>query len=142
MLGFLYNRRFIFGSTMHDRSILFFRIHLLAGVMFLVIWFLIGIISIKFIRSRMESFLLLNASAFLMLLLQLYQTLAYGRPDFIGNVTYYFFFPFFRLSLTLTFMFYEWAIYDFLQYVVPFFGLLIFSFWGRVIAEQRSSRTK
>ena len=122
---------------MHDRSILFFRIHLLAGIMLLVIWFLIGTVSIKFVRSKMESLLLLNAPAFLMLLIRLCQTLVDDWPNFIGNATYHFYFPFFRLSSSLTFMFYRWAINDFLQYVVPFFGLLIFSFLGRTIAERR-----
>jgi len=142
---------FIFEGA-NDRSSTFITFHLLVGNTFFVIWFLVGWLSSKFIHSRIEMLLLLNATALLMLLLQLYQTLFFADElfyrslffdSFLGFLKarpYHFYFPFFRAINIVTHRFYGWDIHGFLHYLVPFVGLVIFSLLGRVIAEWKEKK--
>lgn len=153
ILSFLYFSGFIFKSGTHDRSSAFLLFQYIAGVAFLGLWFLVGWMSQKFIRSRIEMMLLLNATALLMLLLQLYCvvffadvnrkiSLSYGFSNVMEMVSYYFYFPFFMISLDMTHIFYGQEIHGFLQYAVPFFCLVIFSLLGRIVAERRERKAK
>ena len=156
VFSFLFFRTFLAGRGTYDRLLV--NIHLPIGMVFFGIWFLVGGISQKFIRSKIEMLLLLNAAALLMLLFRLYQTvflssslpgcqevfckmsLPGGFSGFIERVSYDFYFPFFRVSRDVTWRFYGHEIHGFLQYAIPFFCLLIFSFLGRVIAERRERK--
>ena len=69
-----------------------------------VIWFLISMISTRFFKKNIELIILLNAPAFIIMLLNLFQEYIIGHywMNFVGASTQFFFLPFIKLAFTLT----------------------------------------
>lgn len=101
-------------------SILPFKI---IGILFIALWIFIGFTTNKFAETSLKSSMIVNSSAFLVLLLLLYQEIIQGYywPSIIGIATQFYFLPLINLSFSLT----MWMHFVWPAYIVSF--LLMFS---------------
>jgi len=105
------------------------------GIIMLFIWFLAGKRSVELVEKRMEAVLLLNAPAFVVLLLLLFQEIVLERywSSIIGIATQMFYLPFLGLSFFIGSVFHR----IFYAYIFAFILLLPVSFYGRIKGERR-----
>jgi len=107
----------------------------LIGIGVLAFWFLVGLVSANFFRTREGAMLFLNLPALIMLILVLVQSLAlqafWLNP--IGLATQYFYLPFLGISRFLGFFF---TLSLHISAIFAFICMLITSFAGRLFGEQ------
>lgn len=108
---------------------------LLINIAMLIIWFFVGMFSIKLVDKKIESLLLLNAPAFIVLLLLLFQEIVLGQYWFhpVGMATQFFYLSVLKLALSITSMLHR----VFYAYIIAFLFMLITSCSGRIISERR-----
>lgn len=98
----------LFGSYLHHLILTVFYDRMLPlfliGVAVIAVWFVFGIISMRLVGSRREAVLLLNAPAFFVLLLVLFQEWVISRfwLNTIGLATQMFYLPLVRLGMVIT----------------------------------------
>ena len=112
----------------------------LIGIAVLVIWFFIGILSIKFVSSKKEAIIFVNAPAFLVLLLILFQEIvlnAFWRNN-IGLGTQFFYLPLIGLTRHLSLIFPIGSFSN--MSVLAFICLFGASYFGRVVVERRKNK--
>ncbi len=111
----------------------------LIGIAILIVWFLVGMFSAKFIEHKTEIILLLNAPAFLFLLLGLLQEIVLGQYwlNQVGLATQLYYLPLLNFTATLLQIVIN-HFYLSYGYVLSFSLLLISSYCGRVIAQRRA----
>ena len=108
----------------------------LIGIAVLTIWFFIGMLSKIFANSKKEAVILINAPAFLVLLLILLQEVVLNAfwSNHLGIATQFFYLPLIGFTRYLSFIF---PIITFsLLSVIAFICLLGASYLGRVVVEQ------
>ena len=107
----------------------------LIGLGILAFWFLVGLLSANFFRTREGAMLFLNLPALLILILVIVQSLIlqafWLNP--IGIATQYFYLPFLGISRFLGFFF---TLSLHASAIFAFICLLITSFAGRLVGEQ------
>ena len=107
----------------------------LIGLGVLAFWFLVGVVSANFFRTREGAMLFLNLPALLVLILILIQSLVLQAfwPNPIGIATQYFYLPFLGISRFLGFFF---TLSLHVSAIFAFICMLITSFVGRLVGEQ------
>lgn len=107
----------------------------LIGLGILAFWFLVGLLSANFFRTREGAMLFLNLPALLILILVLVQSLIFQAfwLNPIGIATQYFYLPFLGISRFLGF-FLTLSLH--VSALFAFICLLITSFAGRLVGEQ------
>ena len=121
---------------------------LLISIAMLAIWFLISMVSVKFIFTKKETILLLNAPAFLVLILNLFQEYVLGHywMNLAGVATQFFYLPFLGLGFTLTSglssQIANFVYTATLAYIVVFVCLILDTFLGCSVAERRAKEQK
>ena len=115
---------------------------LLISIVMLVIWFFISMVSARFVSSKIETIILLNASAFLILLLNLFQEYIIGHyfMNYIGVSTQFFYLPFLSLGFTITSgissLLASILYTTTLAYIVVFMCLILVTWLGRKVGER------
>ena len=107
------------------------------GVVFLIIWFFISIITVKLTRSKIEAVILLNAPTFLVLIYHLFLVFILESTSLILTVpSFTFYFMFERMmNYFISWLYGEYHVYLALLYVIPFISMLIVTYLGRVVIE-------
>ena len=116
---------------------------LIISIAMLIIWFSISMLSKKYIKTKLETMILLNAMAIIALILNLFQEYVIGHyfMNFIGTVTQLFFLPFLSLGFALTSgisNLLSGTIYTTtFAYIAVFVCMLLVSYLGRLAGERR-----
>ncbi|MDD3705069.1 MAG: hypothetical protein PHC45_03250 [Clostridiaceae bacterium] len=107
----------------------------LIGVLSLVIWGFIGFKTCEFGKTSVESAMIVNLPAFLVLLLNLFQEIILGQYWFniVGISTQFFYLPLINLSFSFTF----WSPYLWTVYIVGFL-LMFASYYIGAYLKKRS----
>lgn len=112
------------------------------GVAVLAVWFFVGLFSRKFFNSKIEPVILLNSSAFLILLLNLFQLVILHAHWFnpIGGATQAFYLPLLNFCSSLLFFIRELD----MDIVCTFAFLCLFgsSYLGCVVSERLKKQAK
>lgn len=107
----------------------------LIGIIFILFWAFIGFITCKFGKTSLESAVIANLPAFLVLLLNLYQEIISGEYwlNIFGSATQFYYLPLINLSSAFTF----WSPYFWTVYIAGFI-LMFASYYIGAYLKKRS----
>ena len=117
---------------------------LLISIAMFAIWFFISMITVKFFASKKEVILLLNAPAFIVLLLNLFQEyiLSHYWMNYVGLATQFFYLPFLGFGFTLTSgissLLASFVYTTTFAYIAVFICLICVTFLGRTVSDRRT----
>ena len=137
-LGYLLNYLLAYTEIVVTPGLLFF-----TGVVVLLLWFLMGIFSVRFFESKIEAIMLLNTPAVIILLISiLFVILGREGMGYVGLSPQFFYFPFLRMGVVLLSGISNLLIGTYYTNTSDFMAtlfLFLISFYGRRIGERRRS---
>ena len=109
----------------------------LIDVAVLAVWLIFGMISVFLVSSRKEALLILNASAFLVLVLILFQEWVLGGMwiNQVGLATKMFYLPLSRLGIALSLSVFRQSSNG-IESLLAFICIFGLSYFGRILAER------